>query len=120
LAKNKYEASNKRRFFRHLTAKDEKGGKSNANPRPLAGAKSKKRRHRRIWCAAHTPSFTKLTPGPDGHFIAWVVPGTAYYLVYHRTGPDNPIEMKKDLRVEQGQFLDQGAITVRSGTTQAR
>ena len=65
-------------------------------------------------------SFSKLTPGPDGHFIAWVVPGTAYYLVFHRTGPGNPIEMKKDLRVEKGQILDLGAITVRSGTTQAR
>ena len=65
-------------------------------------------------------SFSKLTPGPDGHFIAWVVPGTAYYFVYHRTGPGNPIEMKKDLRVEKGQFLDLGAVTVRSGTTPAR
>ena len=65
-------------------------------------------------------SFSKLTPGPDGHFIAWVVPGTAYYLVFHRTGPGNPIEMKKDLRVEKGQFLDLGAVTVRSGTPPAQ
>lgn len=65
-------------------------------------------------------SFAKPTPGPDGRFIAWVVPGTAYSLVYHRTGPGNPIEMKKDLRVERGQFLDLGAVTVRSGATQAR
>ena len=65
-------------------------------------------------------SFSKLTPGPDGHFIGWVVPGTAYYLVFHRTGPGNPIEMKRDLRVEKGQFLDLGTITVRSGTPRAR
>ena len=65
-------------------------------------------------------SFAKPTPGPDGHFIAWVVPGTAYYLVFHRTGPGNPIEMKRDLRVEKGQFLDLGTITVRSGTPRAR
>ncbi|WP_394794691.1 hypothetical protein [Armatimonas sp.] len=65
-------------------------------------------------------SFSKLTPGPDGHFIGWVVPGTAYYLVFHRTGPGNPIEMKRDLRVEKGQFLDLGTITVRSGTTRGQ
>jgi hypothetical protein len=64
--------------------------------------------------------FSKLHTHPDGHFIAWVVPGTDYYLVFHQTGPGNPIEMKKDLRVEKGQFLDLGAITVRSGTTPAR
>lgn len=63
--------------------------------------------------------FSKLYTGPDGHFIAWIVPGTDYYLVFHRTGPGNPIEMKKDLRVEKGQFLDLGTITVRSGTTKA-
>ncbi|WP_395141450.1 hypothetical protein [Armatimonas sp.] len=64
--------------------------------------------------------FSKLMTGPDGHFIGWVVPGTAYYLVFHRTGPGNPIEMKRDLRVEKGQFLDLGVITVRSGTPRAQ
>ena len=63
--------------------------------------------------------FSKLYTGPDGHFIAWIVPGTDYTLVFHRTGPGNPIEMK-NLRVEKGQFLDLGTVTVRSGTTQAR
>lgn len=58
-------------------------------------------------------SQNKLTSDENGHFIAWVAPDTDYYLVFARTGPGNPIYMKK-VRVEKGQFLDLGTITLRS------
>ncbi|MBB6049894.1 hypothetical protein [Armatimonas rosea] len=59
--------------------------------------------------------FSKLHTYPDGRFIAWVVPKTDYTLLYHHTGPGNPIHIK-NLRVDEGKFLDLGTITVRSGT----
>lgn len=54
-----------------------------------------------------------LQTDPEGRFIAWLVPGTDYSLVFARTGPGNPIEMR-NARVEQGKFLDLGTITIRS------